>query len=145
MRHRDAAGVWARAPSPGAHADAQPRRAAAGERRGARGHSPLWQCNLVCCLHECQLALQTACNVGCHILVLWQSQKVSSVCRGLQVHHFCTLIGYGADAICPYLAFETLHALREDGKLKASESDDMLATKYIKVCSLHTVCSWPSQ
>ena len=62
---------------------------------------------------------------------------ISQVCRGLQVHHFCTLIGYGADAICPYLAFETLHALREDGKLKASESDDMLATKYIKVRSLH--------
>ena len=50
-----------------------------------------------------------------------------------EVHHFCTLIGYGADAVCPYLAFETLHALREDGKLKADESDDMLATKYIKV------------
>ena len=79
-------------------------------------------------------------------MVLWQSfQKVSAVYRGLQVHHFCTLIGYGADAICPYLAFETLHALRGDGKLKASESDDMLATKYIKVCSLHTVCGWPSQ
>ena len=51
-----------------------------------------------------------------------------------EVHHFCTLIGYGADAICPYLAFETLAALREDGKLKASETDDLLATKYIKVC-----------
>ncbi len=50
-----------------------------------------------------------------------------------EVHHFCTLIGYGADAVCPYLAFEMLHALREDGKLKADESDDMLATKYIKV------------
>lgn len=49
------------------------------------------------------------------------------------VHHFCTLIGYGADAICPYLAFETLGALREDGMLKADESDDALATKYIKV------------
>ena len=51
-----------------------------------------------------------------------------------EVHHFCTLIGYGADAVCPYLAFETLAALREDGKLKASETDDLLATKYIKVC-----------
>lgn len=50
-----------------------------------------------------------------------------------EVHHFCTLIGYGADAICPYLAFETLAALREDGKLKAEETDDILAVKYIKV------------
>lgn len=53
------------------------------------------------------------------------------------VHHFCVLIGYGADAICPYLAFETLAALREDGKLKADESDDALATKYIKVRPQH--------
>ncbi len=53
-----------------------------------------------------------------------------------EVHHFCTLIGYGADAICPYLAFETLGALREDGKLKAFETDDLLATKYIKVRSV---------
>ncbi len=26
-----------------------------------------------------------------------------------EVHHFCTLIGYGASAINPYLAFETIH------------------------------------
>ena len=25
-----------------------------------------------------------------------------------EVHHFCLLIGYGASAINPYLAFETL-------------------------------------
>ena len=25
-----------------------------------------------------------------------------------EVHHFCTLVGFGADAICPYLAIETI-------------------------------------
>jgi glutamate synthase (NADPH/NADH) large chain len=29
-----------------------------------------------------------------------------------EVHHFCVLAGYGAEAINPYLAFETLEALR---------------------------------
>src|SRR5204862_7659818 len=29
-----------------------------------------------------------------------------------EVHHFCCLAGYGAEAINPYLAFETLEALR---------------------------------
>lgn len=29
-----------------------------------------------------------------------------------EVHQFCTLLGYGADAICPYLAIEALQALR---------------------------------
>ena len=48
------------------------------------------------------------------------------------MHHFCTLIGYGADGLCPYLAFETLAALREDGRLAAAESNDALATNYIK-------------
>ena len=64
----------------------------------------------------------------------------NSGCCARQVHHFCTLIGYGADAICPYLAFEALGSLREDGKLAAGESDDLLATKYIKA---RTACLAP--
>ena len=36
-----------------------------------------------------------------------------------EVHHFCTLVGYGADAICPYLAFEALHAMQATGKISA--------------------------
>jgi len=31
-----------------------------------------------------------------------------------EVHHFCALAGYGAEAINPYLAFETLESLRAD-------------------------------
>jgi hypothetical protein len=34
----------------------------------------------------------------------------------------CTLVGYGADAICPYLAYEVLWAMQEDGKLPAKYS-----------------------
>src|SRR4051794_40014587 len=34
-----------------------------------------------------------------------------------EVHHFCTLIGYGASAINPYLAFETLQGMIDEGKL----------------------------
>ncbi len=30
-----------------------------------------------------------------------------------EVHHFCTLAGYGAEAVNPYLAFETLWTMRE--------------------------------
>jgi glutamate synthase (NADPH/NADH) large chain len=32
-----------------------------------------------------------------------------------EVHHHCLLVGYGADAINPYLAFEALWQAREDG------------------------------
>ncbi|WP_073975617.1 glutamate synthase large subunit [Erythrobacter donghaensis] len=40
-----------------------------------------------------------------------------------EVHHFCVLAGYGAEAINPYLAFETLEALR------ARRHPDLPATK----------------
>ncbi|KAB2620344.1 glutamate synthase, partial [Pyrus ussuriensis x Pyrus communis] len=34
-----------------------------------------------------------------------------------EVHHFCTLVGFGADAICPYLAIEAIWRLQVDGKI----------------------------
>ncbi|XP_077251284.1 glutamate synthase 1 [NADH], chloroplastic-like isoform X2 [Tasmannia lanceolata] len=34
-----------------------------------------------------------------------------------EVHHFCTLVGFGADAICPYLAIEAIWRLQMDGKI----------------------------
>ena len=35
-----------------------------------------------------------------------------------EVHHHCLLVGYGADAINPYLAFEVLEKSRKDGLIK---------------------------
>jgi hypothetical protein len=29
-----------------------------------------------------------------------------------EVHQFATLLGYGADAVCPYLAYATITALQ---------------------------------
>ncbi len=37
-----------------------------------------------------------------------------------EVHHFCTLLGYGADAINPYLAFETLYDMIQQGIINES-------------------------
>ncbi len=37
------------------------------------------------------------------------------------VHHHCLLIGYGADAINPYLAFEALWQARREGRLDAGD------------------------
>src|SRR5699024_623875 len=34
-----------------------------------------------------------------------------------EVHHFATLLGYGASAICPYLAHESIRYLIETGML----------------------------
>ncbi|KAL0054356.1 hypothetical protein WJX82_007542 [Trebouxia sp. C0006] len=48
------------------------------------------------------------------------------------VHHMCTLLGYGADAICPYLAMEAIVALQEDGKVDGRASRLDLIENYIK-------------
>ncbi|MCG6875976.1 MAG: glutamate synthase subunit alpha [Betaproteobacteria bacterium] len=40
-----------------------------------------------------------------------------------EVHHFCLLGGFGAEAVHPYLAFETLIALAEESKLKDMDAD----------------------
>ena len=34
-----------------------------------------------------------------------------------EVHHFATIVGYGASAINPYMAFETIHSLNKEGAL----------------------------
>ena len=41
-----------------------------------------------------------------------------------EVHHHCLLIGYGADAINPYLAFEALFQSQRDGLLDQDKYDD---------------------
>jgi glutamate synthase domain-containing protein 2/glutamate synthase domain-containing protein 1/glutamate synthase domain-containing protein 3 len=45
-----------------------------------------------------------------------------------EVHHFCTLIGYGASAVNPYLAFESLQGLIDEGKLPGV--DDTLTAEH---------------
>src|SRR5262245_19372403 len=47
-----------------------------------------------------------------------------------EVHHFCCLAGYGAEAINPYLAFETLIAMSSELPQKLDEHD--IVKRYIK-------------
>jgi len=47
-----------------------------------------------------------------------------------EVHQFCTLAGYGAEAINPYLAFETLEAMLPD--LDEELTAEQVKTRYIK-------------
>ena len=32
-----------------------------------------------------------------------------------EVHHLCVLVGYGADAVCPWLVMETIHKVAREG------------------------------
>jgi glutamate synthase (NADPH/NADH) large chain len=50
-----------------------------------------------------------------------------------EVHHFCLLTGYGADAINPYLAFESLWQASKEGLIASNaESEEALVYGYKK-------------
>lgn len=49
-----------------------------------------------------------------------------------EVHHFCVLAGYGAEAINPYLAFETLLSMHADTEFPEEVDADEVVHRYIK-------------
>ncbi|MGO4526051.1 glutamate synthase large subunit [Microvirga sp. 2MCAF35] len=49
-----------------------------------------------------------------------------------EIHHFACLAGYGAEAINPYLAFETIAAMLEAGELPEEVDADEAIKRYIK-------------
>jgi glutamate synthase (NADH) len=47
-----------------------------------------------------------------------------------EVHQLCLLLGFGADAICPYLVFETIRNLNAQGMLNTSFENHEIFTNY---------------
>src|SRR5687767_6593560 len=52
-----------------------------------------------------------------------------------EVHHFCLLIGYGAGAINPYVAFETIADMKKQGMLPESLTMEQAKKNYIKAAN----------
>src|SRR5690606_6327353 len=50
-----------------------------------------------------------------------------------EVHHMCLLIGYGATAVNPYLAFETVEDLIAEGKTEIRDPEAAIRN-YINAC-----------
>ncbi len=48
-----------------------------------------------------------------------------------ETHHFATLIGYGASAVHPYMAFESLVALHRKGKISAEMTEEQAIDNYV--------------
>ncbi len=62
-----------------------------------------------------------------HLVANQERTRISIVLEtgeAREVHQHCLLIGYGADAINPYLAFESLFQAQRDGMLEAKKYDD---------------------
>ena len=49
-----------------------------------------------------------------------------------EIHHFCVLAGYGAEAINPYLAFETLGSMHSQGEFPEEVDSKEIIERYIK-------------
>ena len=49
-----------------------------------------------------------------------------------ETHHVATVIGYGAHAVNPYLAFETIKGLKKSGLLKSKHNYEKLEENFVK-------------
>ncbi|RYP52609.1 hypothetical protein DL768_002259 [Monosporascus sp. mg162] len=66
----------------------------------------------------------------------WRSMAaiVLETAEAREVHHMCVLLGYGADAINPYLAMECILKLNREGLIRKKLSDDTLIANYKHSC-----------
>lgn len=66
----------------------------------------------------------------------WRSQAaiIVETAEAREVHHMCVLLGYGADAICPYLALECILKMNREKLIRKKLSDDALIENYKHSC-----------
>ncbi|CAJ0746610.1 2394_t:CDS:1, partial [Entrophospora sp. SA101] len=57
---------------------------------------------------------------------------ISESAEAREVHHICVLLGYGADAICPYLAMEAVLKLKRENVIKSDLSPEKFISNYKK-------------
>ncbi|KAK0097828.1 hypothetical protein PV326_013412 [Microctonus aethiopoides] len=55
---------------------------------------------------------------------------IAETAEAREVHHVCVMLGYGCDAVCPYLVFETARSLRNENILDESFTDEILYRNY---------------
>lgn len=68
-----------------------------------------------------------------HLIRHKQRSKVALVLEtgeAKEIHHFCVLLGYGADAIFPYLAMETLVRMNHEGLFRDEIQDETIIENY---------------
>lgn len=77
-------------------------------------------------------ALLAAGAVHQHLVATKQRARVALMVEtgeAREVHHFCVLVGYGVDAVCPYMVYEALQKLRSENVLQDVDSEQ-LVTKF---------------
>lgn len=66
----------------------------------------------------------------------WRSQAalIVETAEAREVHHMCVLLGYGVDAICPYLAMECMLKMNREGLIRKKLSDEQIIDNYKYSC-----------
>lgn len=66
----------------------------------------------------------------------WRSQAalVVETAEAREVHHMCVLLGYGADAVCPYLAMECILKMNREKLIRKQLSNDKVIENYKYSC-----------
>ncbi|KAF2755300.1 glutamate synthase [Pseudovirgaria hyperparasitica] len=66
----------------------------------------------------------------------WRSQAalIIETAEAREVHHMCVLIGYGADAVCPYLAIECILKMHREGLIRKKLEPEQLVENYKHSC-----------
>ncbi|MCO5565903.1 hypothetical protein L7F22_019578 [Adiantum nelumboides] len=70
-----------------------------------------------------------------HLIRNKERSKVALVIESAEareIHHMCVLVGYGADAICPWLSLEAMLKVSREGLLKVDMSDEKLIANWRK-------------
>lgn len=66
----------------------------------------------------------------------WRAQAalIVETAEAREVHHMCVLVGYGADAICPYLAMECIMKMNREGLIRKKLTNEQLIDNYKHSC-----------
>ena len=66
----------------------------------------------------------------------WRSKAalIVETAEAREVHHMCVLVGYGADAINPYLAMECILKMNREGLFRKKLTDEQIIANYKASC-----------
>ncbi len=95
------------------------------DRKASAGRAPIPALLAVGAVHQHLVRTSRRTQIG---IVL-----ESGECR--EVHHFCSLVGFGCDAVNPWLAFETLWMLNDTSRLSKRYSREEIEDHFIKAVS----------
>uniref|UniRef100_A0A914W3F6 glutamate synthase (NADH) n=1 Tax=Plectus sambesii TaxID=2011161 RepID=A0A914W3F6_9BILA len=94
------------------------------DRRVSHDYVNISSCMAVGAVHQYLIRQRQRKKVG----IIVESGEVKTV------HDFCVLLGFGCDAICPYLVYETCYRLRHMKLLDQSLNDNLIYEGYRDAC-----------